>query len=187
MIQLSKVRGAFIFCDEVYRYLEIDETKRLPSIADVYEKGIALNGMTKAFGLGGLRIGWVAVQDCDFLKRVGSYKLYTSACNSAPSEILALIALRAKEKMIKRNRAIMLDNLQVLDSFMRRQKGILSWIPPQSGPMALIKLLLPVSMETFVQELREKQGVLIMPGSVFDLSGPFFRIGFGKRDMQHTS
>lgn len=186
LIELARQRGAYIFCDEVYRYLEIDERTRLPSIADAYEKGIALNVMTKSFGLAGLRIGWVATQDVDFLQKVGSYKLYTSICNSAPSEILALIALRAKDKILKRNREVMLDNLKILDSFMKRHQEILSWNPPQSGPIAVLKLLLSVPIEKFAEELVEKMGVLIMPGPVFDLPGNFFRVGFGKKNMIHA-
>lgn len=72
LIQLARKAGAYIFCDEVYRYMEVDETERMPSIADVYEKGISLNVMTKSFGLAGLRIGWLATQDAHFLKEVGS-------------------------------------------------------------------------------------------------------------------
>lgn len=183
LIKLARQCGAYVFCDEVYRYLEIDERDRLPSIADAYEKGIALNVMTKAFGLAGLRIGWLATQCADFIQEVGSYKLYTSICNSAPSEILALIALRSKDTILKRNREIMLSNLEILDSFMKRHQQLLSWDRPQSGTMAVVQLLLPVSIEKFAEELVEKMGVLIMPGYVFDLPGNFFRIGFGKKNM----
>ncbi|MBA3956803.1 MAG: aminotransferase class I/II-fold pyridoxal phosphate-dependent enzyme [Parachlamydiaceae bacterium] len=183
LIELARKHGTYIFCDEVYRYLEIEEKDRLPSVADVYEKGITLNVMTKAFGLAGLRIGWIATQDSDLLQKVSSYKLYTSICNSAPSEILALIALRAKDKILQRNRQILLRNFEVLDAFMKRHQNLLSWIPPQGGTMAVLKLLIPVSVEKFSEELVEKTGVLIMPGSVFDLSGNFFRIGLGRKNM----
>lgn len=186
LIELARKHGAYVFCDEVYRYLEVDEKDRLPSIADAYEKGITLNVMTKAFGLAGLRIGWLATQNIEFIQEVGSYKLYTSICNSAPSEILALIALRAKDKILKRNREIMLNNLEILDSFMQRHQKLLSWDRPQSGTMAVVKLLLPVSVEKFTEELVEKMGVLIMPGPVFDLEGNFFRIGFGKKNMREV-
>lgn len=186
LIELARRHGAYVFCDEVYRYLEIDEHDRLPSIADAYEKGLALNAMTKAFGLAGLRIGWLATQDADLIQEVGSYKLYTSICNSAPSEILALIALRAKDIILKRNREIMLSNLEILDSFMKRYQKLLSWDRPQSGTLAVVKLLLPVPIEKFTEELVEKMGVLIMPGSVFELPGNFFRIGFGKKNMTHA-
>lgn len=183
LIELARNNGAYIFCDEVYRYLEVDESQRMSSIADVYEKGISLNVMTKSFGLAGLRIGWLATQDVNFLKKVGSYKLYTSICNSAPSEILAIMALRAKDQILKRNRNIMLKNLKILDEFMERNQKRLSWIRPQSGTMAVLKLLLPLSVETFAEDLVRTEGVLIMPGSVFDLPGNFFRIGFGKKNM----
>lgn len=183
LIQLARKSGAYIFCDEVYRYMEVDESERMPSIADVYEKGISLNVMTKSFGLAGLRIGWLATRDAHFLKAVGSYKLYTSICNSAPSEILAIIALRAKDRILERNRKIMLKNLNILDEFMERNQKYVSWSRPQSGTMAVLKLLLPISIEVFAEDLGRTEGVLIMPGSVFDLAGNFFRVGFGKRNM----
>lgn len=182
LIALARKNGAYIFCDEVYRYLEMDETVRMPSIADAYEKGISLNVMTKSFGLAGLRIGWIATQNAAFLRAVGSYKLYTSICNSAPSEILAIIALRVKEKILKRNREILLENLQILEAFMKRNQRYVSWVRPQSGTMAVLKLLLPISVEDFAEDLVRTTGVLIMPGSVFDLPGNFFRIGFGKKN-----
>lgn len=183
LIQLARKSGAYIFCDEVYRYMEIDETERMPSIADVYEKGISLNVMTKSFGLAGLRIGWLATRDAHFLKEVGSYKLYTSICNSAPSEILAIMALRAKEHILKRNRKIVLKNLELLDAFMKRNQKYVAWNRPQSGTIAVIKLLLPIPINDFANNLVQTEGVLIMPESVFDLSGNFFRIGFGKKNM----
>lgn len=183
LIALARTNGAYIFCDEVYRFLEVDEASRLPSIVDEYERGISLNVMTKSFGFAGLRIGWLATRDKSFLREVGSYKLYTSICNSAPSEILAIMALRVKEQILKRNRDVMLKNLQILDEFMKRNDKSLAWIRPQSGTMAVLKLLLPMSVETFAEDLVRTQGVLIMPGSVFDLPGNFFRIGFGKKNM----
>ncbi|MBA2369954.1 MAG: aminotransferase class I/II-fold pyridoxal phosphate-dependent enzyme [Candidatus Protochlamydia sp.] len=183
IIELARKNGAYVFSDEVYRYMEIDEKQRLPSIVDAYEKGITLNVMTKSFGLAGLRIGWLAAKDPAFLKAAGSYKLYTTICNSAPSEILAIMALKAKEKIFQRNREIMLKNLNVLDAFMERNTMRLAWVRPQSGTMAVLKLLLPLSVETFTEDLVRNKGVLIMPGSVFDLPGNYFRIGFGKKNM----
>lgn len=183
LIQLARKTGTFIFCDEVYRYMEVDETDRVPSIVDVYEKGISLNVMSKSFGLAGLRVGWLATPDAHFLKQAGSYKLYTSICNGAPSEILAIMALRAKDRILKRNREIMLKNLNVLDEFMKRNQKYLSWIRPQSGTVAVLQLLSSTSIDALAEDLVRTEGVLIMPGSVFDLPGNFFRIGFGKKNM----
>ena len=183
MIALARSSGAYIFSDEVYRYLEIDESKRLPAIADAYEKGISLNVMTKSFGLSGLRIGWLASRDADFLQKVGSYKLYTSICNSAPSEILALIALRAKQVILKRNREIMMNNVKLLDLFFERNSSFMKWNRPESGPIAFPELLLPISVDAFTEQLVKEAGILIMPGTVFDFPGNYFRIGFGRKNM----
>jgi len=183
IITLARKSGAYLFCDEVYRYLEIDESRRILPIADAYEKGISLNVMTKSFGLAGVRVGWVASQDASFIQDAGSYKLYTSICNSSPSEILAVIALRAKEKIWARNRSILLNNLSLLDAFMERNQDRFSWTRPQSGSIALVELLGQTPVDEFAESLVREQGVLVMPGSVFGLPGNFFRIGFGKRSM----
>lgn len=183
LIELASKNGAYIFSDEVYRYLEIDESKRLPAMADAYERGISLNVMTKAFGLAGLRIGWVASRDKEIIQRIGSYKLYTSICNSAPSEILALISLRAKDIILKRNREIMMGNLKILEHFFERHTSSLAWVCPESGPMAFPELLLPTPIDQFAERLVEEKGVLIIPGHLFDVSGNFFRIGFGRKNM----
>ncbi len=183
MIELARAYGTYIFSDEVYYYLEVNEADRLPSIADAYEKGISLNVMTKSFGLAGLRIGWLASRDKEALRKIASYKLYTSICNSAPSEILALMALRAKDVMIKRNRDIMLSNLQLLDRFFKKYDSLFAWIRPESGTMAFPELLLPISVNEFSEKLVREAGVLIMPGSIFDFPGNFFRVGFGRKSM----
>lgn len=183
MIDLARKNGAYIFSDEMYRYMEINQNDRLPSIADAYEKGITLFGMTKPFGLAGLRIGWLASKDENFLKEISRFKVYTSICNSAPSEVLALIALRSKEKILKRNRNIMKKNLTLLDQFFERNKSIIQWIRPQSGTVGVVKLLFDTDIELFCEKLLKEAGVLIMPGSVVDLPGNFFRIGFGRKNM----
>lgn len=183
MIDLARASGAYIFSDEVYRYLEIDESKRVPAITDAYEKGISLNVMTKAFGLAGLRIGWLASSDQKFLHKVSSYKLYTSICNSAPSEILAIMGLRAKDVILRRNREIMLSNLELLDRFFERHISSFAWNRSESGTMAFLELLLPISIDQFAERLVNEAGILIMPGSIFDVPGNFFRIGFGRKNM----
>ncbi len=183
IIALARKTRSFIFCDEIYRFMELDESKRLPAMADSYEKGISLNVMTKSFGLAGLRIGWLASRDVDFLQKANACKLYTSICNSAPSEILALIALRAKDQILTRNRAIILKNVSLLDAFIQRHPSSLRWVRPESGTIALLELLLPIPIDRFVEELVKKTGVLIIPATVFDLPGNFFRIGFGRSNM----
>ena len=95
LISFCRKRGIYILVDEVYRGAEITASNTKVQIADIYERGISLNVMSKAYGLPGLRIGWMATTDQELLGRVEKYKHYLSICNSGPSEALALVALKA--------------------------------------------------------------------------------------------
>jgi len=117
LIGLAREHGIWIFSDEVYRLLEIDPSDRLPPIASQYERGLSLSVLSKAYGLAGLRIGWIACQNQHMLKQIGEVKHYLSICNSAPSEVLALIALRASSTIHARNSTLMNQNLKILDRF----------------------------------------------------------------------
>lgn len=183
LIELARGCGAYILSDEVYRFLEMDPVKRLPAMADAYERGVSLNVMTKAFGLAGLRIGWVASRDREVLEKIGAYKLYLSICNSGPSEILALMALRAKEEILERNREIIQTNLSLLERFFERHSVSLRWVRPEGGTMVFPELLLSIPIDQFTERLVAETGVLIMPGTIFDVPGNFFRMGFGRKNM----
>ena len=96
LIEISRKHGIYLFSDEVYRLMERKEEIRLPQIADIYEKGLSLNVMSKAYGLPGLRIGWIASKDIELLDKMERMKHYLSICNSSPSELLSIIALKFK-------------------------------------------------------------------------------------------
>lgn len=184
LLKLAQSKGAYIFFDEVYRLLEFDESQRLPAICDSYDKGLSLSVMSKVFGLPGLRIGWIGCKDKTVLKRMEQIKNYLSICNSAPSEILALIALRARTHILKRNRSIVENNMQILDAFMERSANKLTWIRPKGGCVGFPRLLsAKKSIEDFAAHLLQEEGVLILPGNVFDVSGNYFRVGFGRKNM----
>ena len=183
MVALARGCGAHIFSDEMYRLAELESDDRVPSICDAYEKGIALTGMTKPYGLGGLRIGWLTSQDRKALDAISEYKVYTSICNSAPSEILSIIALRNKDKVLTRNREIMINNLDHIDQFIKRNKERVSWVRPKTGTIAMIDLHPSIPVDDFFKVLLEKTGVLIMPASVIKMRDNAFRIGFGRRNM----
>eukprot|EP01091_Cochliopodium_minus_P008443 TRINITY_DN1918_c0_g1_i1.p1 TRINITY_DN1918_c0_g1~~TRINITY_DN1918_c0_g1_i1.p1 ORF type:complete len:283 (+),score=56.77 TRINITY_DN1918_c0_g1_i1:403-1251(+) len=181
IVHIARKNNIYILSDEVYRFLEIDQNNRLPNISDIYENGVSLNVMTKAYGLGGLRIGWVATQNKKLLDDMVSYKLYTSICNSAPSEILALIALKNKENILQRNRKIMLENLVLLDSFFAKYPHLFRFIRPRGGCMAYVQLLSNKNSELFARDLRNNANILVLPSNLFNIPGNYFRIGFGKR------
>ncbi|MEM9106477.1 MAG: pyridoxal phosphate-dependent aminotransferase, partial [Pseudomonadota bacterium] len=90
LIALCRKHGIYILHDEIFNGLGPSEAEHLPFVADLYERGLSLNVMSKAYGLPGLRIGWIACQDTALLSRMERMKHYLSICNSGPSEQLAL-------------------------------------------------------------------------------------------------
>lgn len=183
IIELARSRGIYIFSDEMYRLLEFDITGRLDAVAARYEKGITLSGLSKAFGVPGLRTGWLATRDRALLKRFASFKDYTTICGSAPSEVLAIMALEAKDKIIARNMEIISRNKAVAEEFFTRYPDLFTWIPPMGGSVAFPMLERRMPAEGFCEEIVRSKNVMILPGSVFDFGGNHFRVGLGRRDF----
>lgn len=171
-----------LFSDEVYRFLELDGTETLPGACSRSPRAFSLGVMSKAFGLGGLRIGWIASKDQDLIRRLARLKDYTTICNSAPSEVLALIALRAREQIVGRIQAIMRGNLAHVTTFFDRNADDFTWVRPRASTVCFPSLRRG-SIDAFAERLASKEGVLILPGSQMGYPGNHFRLGFGRKDM----
>jgi aspartate/methionine/tyrosine aminotransferase len=184
LVALAEEVGAHLLVDEVYRFLEFDGVERLPAGADASPRGISLGVMSKSFAMAGLRIGWLATRDRDVLERCARFKDYTTICSSAPSEVLALIGLRARATVLARSRSIVADNLVALDTFFDAWSDRFTWVRPRAGPVGLPRLAVPgVSIDDWAAGLVEAEGVLLLPGSQFDYGGNHFRLGFGRADL----
>ena len=184
LVALAEEAGAHLFADEVYRGLEVDPSERLPTGADATARGISLGVMSKTYAMPGLRIGWLATRDRDLLARCAAFKDYTTICSSAPSEILALIGLRARDHVIARSRDIVTANLERLDAFFDAWADRFAWVRPRGGSIGFPRLTVPgVSIDDWAAELVETCGVLILPGSQFGMGGNHFRLGFGRTDL----
>jgi aspartate/methionine/tyrosine aminotransferase len=183
LVALCEKRGIVLFSDEVYRFGEFDAADRLPGACEAMPFGASLGGLAKPFGLAGVRIGWIALRDAPLLRRVAAFKDYLTICNSAPSEILALIALRAKDRVLARNRAIVEMNLALLDAFFDRRGSIVDWVRPRAGLVAFPRLKSPELIDDLARRLVEETGVLLLPGSIFDHEGNHFRVGFGRKNL----
>ncbi len=175
--------GATLLSDEVYRFLERDPLHRLPAGADVGAHGISVGVMSKSFALAGLRIGWLASHDARLLDAAARFKDYTTICASAPAEILALIALRARDTVLARSRRIVDANLALLDGFFARRPGQYRWVRPRGGSVGFPELLAGVPVARFAEDLVAAEGVLLAPGSIFGHPGNHFRIGYGRTDL----
>ncbi|MBZ4414874.1 aminotransferase class I/II-fold pyridoxal phosphate-dependent enzyme [Myxococcus sp. RHSTA-1-4] len=180
---LAEERGIHLLSDEVYRLLEYDARDTLPAAAERFPRGISLGVMSKAFGLAGLRVGWLACRDAEVLRRCMAFKDYTTICNSAPSEVLALIALRAKERVLARSRELLASNLALLDAFFARHADTFRWVRPRAGSVAFPRLLRDTPVARFTQDLVEREGVLLLPGDVYDFPGNHFRLGLGRANL----
>ncbi len=183
LIQIARQRGIYLFSDEVYRLMEIDPATRLPAIADCYERGISVSSMSKPYGLPGLRIGWVATQAPEVLQATSGIKHYASICPNSASEVLAFMALRAKEQILQRNQAIMTANLSVMDSFFKAQ-ALFEWTAPLGGCIGFPKLLTGEAIDRFALRLLEEEQVLILPGTLYGNPNNRFRISFGQKTMK---
>jgi len=188
LVDLCRANGIWLFSDEVYRLIERSESQRLPQAVDAYERGVSLNVMSKAYGLPGLRIGWLAAKDPAFLLACERYKHFLSICNSGPSEVLAEIALKARERILERNRHLVRNNISKLGAFFAEFPELFEWRQPDGGCVAFVRYKGQDGVEAFTARLVEEAGVLLLPSSVYhsDL-GPVpnnrFRIGFGRNNM----
>jgi aspartate/methionine/tyrosine aminotransferase len=179
---LSRRHGFVVFSDEVYRFLEYDPRDRLPGFCELDDRGISLGVMSKSMGLPGLRIGWIATRNRRLYAEMAAFKDYTTICNSAPSELLSIVALKNRARILDRNMGIIQANLEILDPFWERHHDHFEWVRPKAGPIAFPSYKGP-DVDRFCRALFEQTGVLLLPGTVYDPSACNFRIGFGRRDL----
>jgi aspartate/methionine/tyrosine aminotransferase len=183
VLDIARYSGCRILCDEVYRGLELEPASTLPAGCDVYEHAVSLGVMSKVYGLAGLRIGWIATRDAQVLERAALFKDYTTLCASAPSELLAIMGLRARQALVDRARAILTSNLELLDAFFARHADRFRWIKPRGGSTAFPELVTGEPIDGFVDDLASEEGVLLLPGTLFDYPGNHFRVGLGRADL----
>jgi aspartate/methionine/tyrosine aminotransferase len=183
IIAVAAQHGLFVFSDEMYRGLEYDPAQRLPPMCSAYERGISLSGLSKSLACPGLRIGWLATRQRNLMARWLSYKDYTTICSSAPSEVLALMALRARETIIARNLDIIRANLATAEHFFAEHTAQFMWRAPLAGSVAFAEWRGLQPVEEFCERLVTQQGVMIVPGTMFDMPGNYFRLGLGRRNF----
>ncbi|HEY6220859.1 MAG TPA: aminotransferase class I/II-fold pyridoxal phosphate-dependent enzyme [Gemmatimonadaceae bacterium] len=183
IVSLCAARGIRLFSDEVYRLLEYDPGETLPPAATLDANALSLGVMSKAYGLAGTRIGWIATRDRAFRARMAALKDYTTICSSAPSELLALIGLRASTTLIARSRRIIETNLPILSGFIGRHSSVVAWAPPKAGSVAFPRFVQGLDAGRVADRFIAETGVLILPGGLFDYDRSHFRVGLGRANM----
>lgn len=183
IIEFAKEHDIYVLSDEMYRYLELNKQDRLPSACELYDKAVSLFGMSKTFGMAGVRIGWLVVKDKQKYLEMATFKDYTTICSSAPSEILSVIALRAKGTIINHHLTRIKRNLSLLDDFFKQQGDLFEWVRPRAGTIGFPRIKKDASSIEFCQRVVKEAGIMLLPSTVYDYDDRHFRIGFGRENM----
>jgi len=180
ILELAEKADAWIFADEVYQGAELDG-QTTPSFWGTYKKVVVSNGLSKAYGLPGLRMGWM-VAPKDFIQKVWPYHDYTTISISAVSDRLARIALASdkRDRILGRTRSILGANIEILNSWFETQDGLFHYVPPQAGAITFARYTLDMNSTELVNKIREKKSVLIVPGDHFAMDR-YLRFGYGEK------
>jgi aspartate/methionine/tyrosine aminotransferase len=174
-IDIARRSNAYILCDEVYRGTAQTGDGFSPSIADLYERGISVAGMSKTFSLAGLRLGWIAAP-AEVRAAVSIRRDYNTISVGMIDDYFAALALEAKDRILERSRRITRGNLAILDAWVQTQPRI-AYVKPQAGTTALLKYDFDMTSRDFCIQLQEQTGVMFLPGSALHMEG-WLRVGY---------
>jgi len=174
LVDVVRESGAWLLADEVYRGLEHDGV-RVPSVVDLYERGVSTGSMSKVYSLAGLRVGWVAGPD-EVIEACVEHRDYTTISVGQLDEALATIALRAIDRLLARNLAIVRANAAVVDQWVRSEVR-LSYVPPRAGTTVFVRYDYDLPSVELCQRLFDSTGAFVVPGAAFDWEG-WLRLGY---------
>ena len=178
--EVAARHGAWVFSDEIYRGAEHDGVET-PTVWGRTERAIVTGGLSKAYGLPGLRIGW-AVAARDMADSLWSRRDYTTIAPSALSDRLARHALAPDRRtaLLERTRRMIAANIRIVGAWLDAHAGDLSWIPPEAGAIGFVRYGHDIGSTALADRLRQTEGLLVVPGDHFGLDG-YLRIGYGGR------
>jgi len=178
MCEIAEDAGSWILCDEVYRGAELDGSSS-HSIWGGYDKAIVSSGLSKAYGLPGLRVGWIVAQK-DMINRLWSYHDYTTICTSAISDFVANLALEPmnRARLMSRTRKILAANWPILGKWLDDHSDIFSYKKPNAGAVSFVKYNMNMNSTVIAERLVKEKSVLVVPGDHFLMDG-HLRMGFG--------
>ena len=184
IVRVARKARAWLLVDEIYRGAEVSGPLT-PTFWGSYDKVLITSGLSKAFGLPGLRLGWI-VAPPKTVAKLCSYHDYTTLTPTILSDRLARIVMEParREQVLERTRTIIRRNLPRLESWIHSHDDIFSYIPPVAGAITFFKYRLPISSAALFDRLRKERSVLITPGDHFGV-GRYIRVGYGY-DVDYT-
>ncbi len=183
IVAIARKHDIVIYSDEMFHKLVSRGIEELPPICNIYEKGISLRGTSKSFGLAGLRTGWLVCQNKEFLNKVVAFKDYLSICNSAPNEILSIIALNNINQLLQPNIKKNKKNISYFQEFVKEQDVIAFFILPKAVSTSFVKLNIEGSSIEFSKKLLKETGIMTVPAETFEYEGKYIRVGFGRENF----
>ncbi len=176
---------AWLLVDEVYRGADLDSEDASPTFWGRYDRVAITSGLSKAFAMPGLRIGWV-VAPIELVREIWVHHDYTTLTPGMLSDVLAGVAMEpaTRESLLARTREIVRTQYPLLESWFDTHADVFRWVRPMAGAIAYVEYALPVESTALVDRIRREQSVLLVPGDAFGL-GRGIRFGFG-HDIQHT-
>lgn len=175
IVDVARSVGAYVLCDEVYRGISEDGSY-MPSIVDLYEKGISVGSMSKIFSMAGVRLGWIVTKDEELLELIKERRDYDTISCGVIDDKLAALALANKEKIYERNSKILLKNRKILDDWVNKTPEVY-YQRPVAGTTALVYYKKDMPSYKLCVKLLESKGVLFTPGECFEMEGAV-RIGY---------
>ena len=166
IIEIARGVDAYVLCDEVYRHLT-QADGWCESVADLYEKGISVSSMSKVFSLAGIRMGWIATHDKAAVKAFLSHRDYNLISCGMFDDAVASLALRHSDEMIRRNQAIVRENLAILDEWVQAHPHFY-YTKPQAGTTALVYYDYDIPSYEFCERLYHETGSFVTPGDCFE-------------------
>ena len=178
--EVAERHGAWVLSDEIYRGVEHDGVET-PTVWGRTERAIVTGGLSKVYGLPGLRIGW-AVATRDMAADLWSRRDYTTIAPSAVSDRLARHALAPARRtaLLERSRRMIAANIRIVGAWVDAHAGDLAWVPPEAGAIGFVRYSHDIGSSALADRLRQTEGVLVVPGDHFGLDG-YLRIGYGGR------
>lgn len=175
IVEVARSVGAYVLCDEVYRGISEDGSY-MPSIVDIYEKGVSVGSMSKTFSMAGVRLGWIATRDEELMELLKERRDYDTISCGVIDDKLAALALKNKDKIYERNSKILLNNRRILDEWVNETPEVY-YQRPVAGTTALVYYKNDMPSYDLCVKLLESKGVLFTPGECFEMEGAV-RIGY---------
>ena len=178
IVELADRYGAWILSDEVYRGAEVqgDET---PSFWGRGDRVMVTNSLSKAYGLPGLRLGWL-VGPPELMEDLWGRTDYTTISPSTLSDHLAGLALEpdTRRKILARTRKIIRENFGAMKEWIESQEGLFTYRPPDAGAICYMRYRPQVNSSELAEKLRVEKDMLVVPGDHFGMDR-YLRLGFG--------